>query len=434
MNKIKLTMMQLFITLFLLCGLMTIQTQAAPGDLDPSFGNGGKVVTPIGNSSAFARAVAIQPAGKIVAAGGNGYGISTYDFALVRYLSDPQSSFTVTRSDDRNNATCAVGDCSLREAVNAANASATDDTINFASGLTTITLTNEIVINNAGTLSINGTGANNLTIDGGAGTNRIFYTNNVTVTISGVTLTGGNGTGATGANYGGAVSSEGGSSLTLDGVHVTGNTASNGGGGVYYFGGTHRIINSTFSSNTAQGCGGGIAEYLSTLTIVNSTISGNTARYGGGLCTFDNNDIKLRNVTVTNNTAEIGGGISAGYDGGGSLNVGNTIVAGNTATTGFAPEIDADGSFISAGGNLIGPFEKPLLGALQNNGGTTLTHALLSGSPAIDKGLNSLAVDPLNNSILQTDQRGFARIFGSSVDIGAFESGSTKSRKRIRFF
>jgi uncharacterized delta-60 repeat protein len=64
------------------------------GSLDTSFGSGGKVVTPIGNSNAFARAVAIQPAGKIVAAGGSGYGISTHDFALVRYLGDSNTRRT----------------------------------------------------------------------------------------------------------------------------------------------------------------------------------------------------------------------------------------------------------------------------------------------------------------------------------------------------
>ncbi len=122
------------------------------------------------------------------------------------------------------------------------------------------------------------------------------------------------------------------------------------------------------------------------------------------------------------------------------------------STTGITPEIyNYPVSIVtSAGGNLVGdspgdstntgspivyqPTDirdtNPMLGALQNNGGTTLTHALLAGSPAIDKGLNSLAVNPFNNSILQTDQRGFARIFGSAVDIGAFEAA--KSSKRIR--
>jgi hypothetical protein len=54
-----------------------------------------------------------------------------------------------------------------------------------------------------------------------------------------------------------------------------------------------------------------------------------------------------------------------------------------------------------------------MLGPLQDNGGPTQTMALLSGSPAIDAGDNTGAPD--------TDQRGFARIVGGTIDIGAFE-------------
>ena len=414
----------------------------------------------------------------------------------------PQLGFTVTRSDDRNNAACVPGDCSLREAVNAANASATDDTINFAAGLTTITLANEIVTNNAGTLAVNGTGANVLTIDGGAGTtNRIFHTNQATVTISGVTLTGGNGFGSneTYNGSGGAIFAYL-SSLTLDGVHVTGNSVNRYGGGVYLVGGfQHRIINSTISGNTANGCGGIYAN--ANLTIVNSTISRNTAITshpfegdGGGICqtsgsviivnsTISGNiassegggffnyagDTMLRNVTITDNTAQRGGGIYqvSNYDYEvnpplpypATLNLGNTIVAGNTATSGSNPEIyfpyDLSNNIISAGGNLVGdspgdstntgstiayqPTDirdtNPMLRALQNNGGATSTHALLSGSPAIDKGINAL-VSPLAPVF---DQRGtgFARIRDGNgdgtptVDIGAFEvqPGATSIRK-----
>jgi CSLREA domain-containing protein len=93
----------------------------------------------------------------------------------------PPVGFTVTRADDRN-ATCVVGDCSLREAVGAANADATDEVINFAPKLTAITLSGEIQIQNNRALVINGSGANVLTIDAGAGINQIFFTNNATVT------------------------------------------------------------------------------------------------------------------------------------------------------------------------------------------------------------------------------------------------------------
>ncbi len=439
----------------------TLVRYNADGSLDSTFGSGGKVVTRIGTLYNYATAAAIQPDGKIVVVGVAASNSGVHS-VMIRYL-NPQSSFTVTRSDDRN-ATCVPGDCSLREAVNAANASVTDDTINFASGLTNITLANEIVINNAGTLTINGLGANVLTIDGGAGTNRIFTILNAAVIISGVTLTGGNGTGAANSSFGGAIFAERGS-LTLDGVHVAGSSAS-GGGGVYFnspdggFIGAYRIINSTFSGNTANICGG-FSNNGGTLTVVNSTISGNTAaQVGGGFCT--GSYTTLHNVTVTNNTAGIGGGIyqSGDEDNPNSVRLilGNTIVAGNTATPpGIVPEIYIyTGTIISAGGNLVGdspgdspnyityqPTDirdtNPLLGALQNNGGTTPTHALLAGSPAIDKGINAL-VSTIASAF---DQRGagFARIRDgngdgtATVDIGAFEVqlGATAARPTTLF-
>jgi hypothetical protein len=63
----------------------------------------------------------------------------------------------------------------------------------------------------------------------------------------------------------------------------------------------------------------------------------------------------------------------------------------------------------------------PKLGPLQNNGGPTFSQALLSGSPAIDAGDDSVLGPPLT---LTTDQRGpgFPRKSGLHVDIGAFEA------------
>ena len=90
-SKVYLTTTRLFVTFFLLCFSMTLQTQAAPSDLDLSFGNGGKVVTSIGNGDEGANAVAIQADGKIVAAGGsyNGANSGTHDdFELARYNTD----------------------------------------------------------------------------------------------------------------------------------------------------------------------------------------------------------------------------------------------------------------------------------------------------------------------------------------------------------
>ncbi len=353
---------------------------------------------------------------------------------------------TVTRNDDRN-ATCATGDCSLREAIAAADAFASDDIINFAPNLTTITLTGTLAINNTGTLTINGTGANILTI---IGAGNIFNLTNATVTISGMTLT------RAQSLSGGALLVAGGA-LTLDGVHVFRNQAvdlaGNGGGCMSLIGGTHRIVNSTLSENSSIACSCIVNTPNTTLTIVNSTISGNQSpgsRGAGSICNSGN--ATLRNVTITNNLTGSGGG---GIFNNGTLNFGNTIVAGNIASSGSITEINFfSGTITSAGGNLVGdspgdstntgPFAityqpsdirdvNPMLGILQNNGGRTPTRALLAGSPAIDSGLNTLAIDPSNSTPLNFDQRGtgFPRIVDGNndntptVDIGAYEVQTT---------
>jgi predicted outer membrane repeat protein len=423
---------------------------------------------------------------------------STQTFAVdftVNLTTDEHDANTADSICDVNLATVEL-ECSLRAAVEQANNLPSNDRVLFnlpANSTITLTVANngDIFILNSGTLQIIGTGANNLTISGGIGTNRIFYNNLATVTISGVTLTGGDGTSLVNNGNGGAIYSNGGS-LTLDSVNVTNNIATqgggvyvtdgtisitnstfsnnisrNGGGGAIFLGSTSSIINSTFSANSAAGSGGAVkfdrGTHLITgstfsannggvrggaidgssfttpaiLTIVNSTISGNTAVEGGGISNQGN--ITLRNVTITNNTANSGGGISALF---GVLNFGNTIVAGNITPIGSAPEIqNSGGTIISAGGNLVGdspgdsgntglpiayqPTDirdvNPMLGALTiANGGTTPTHALLPGSPAIDRGLNALAP-------ASTDQRGFPRIVDgdgdgtATVDIGSYE-------------
>ena len=63
------------------------------------------------------------------------------------------------------------------------------------------------------------------------------------------------------------------------------------------------------------------------------------------------------------------------------------------------------------------------LGALTDNGGYTKTHALLDGSPALNNGSNSRAVDQ-GGSPLATDQRGDIRIVDTTVDVGAYEGSS----------
>src|SRR5438874_1895036 len=83
-----------FVRVLSLCALVVTQVilsppaNATPGDLDPSFGTNGEVLTDLGSASLdIAMAIAVQPDGKIVAVGSSNSS-GNYDFALVRYNPD----------------------------------------------------------------------------------------------------------------------------------------------------------------------------------------------------------------------------------------------------------------------------------------------------------------------------------------------------------
>lgn len=222
---------------------------------------------------------------------------------------------------------------------------------------------------------------------------------------------------------------------------ISNNQYSDSGAGIST-GGTMYVIDSAIIGNSAARHGGGVATY-GRLFITNSTVSGNVANggistqgLGGGVYVYGTNGrLMITNSTVSNNRSSgKGGGVR--QDNGQPSVIRNTIIAGNTTT--LTGEIDVSGVFVSEGINLIGNTTgssgwlavdllniNPFFAPLGNNGVGTLTHALLPGSPAIDAGNSSLAIDPQTMQPLTQDQRGFARITGgkvSTVDIGAYEA------------
>ena len=202
------------------------------------------------------------------------------------------------------------------------------------------------------------------------------------------------------------------------------------GGGIYNAGDlTLRRV--TIRDNKATVGGGLYNGHGAAVTIINSTMSGNSALdpgicdggYGGGIYN-DGGTVNLFNATISNNDGECqGGGIWTEF---GRVTLNNTIVA---KQSGFFPN-DCDGfpetgGFVSRGfnldsdgtcdldqpGDLSGA--NPLLGPLQDNGGSTDTHLPRSGSPAIDAGDVTTAPP--------RDQRGVTRPQGPASDIGSVE-------------
>ncbi len=172
------------------------------------------------------------------------------------------------------------GPMSLRYLVDIACAG---DTITFDSGIDgdTIKLITEISLDTK--LVILGNNTTNTIIDG-MNTSRIFYIPaGDTVSISGIKMQGGNGSGAIVSGTGGAIRNRG--SLTLTNTTVNGNSASNSGGGIFNSTGTLTMTNTTVNGNSASNSGGGIYN-RGTLTLTNSTVSGNTTtNFGGGSST-----------------------------------------------------------------------------------------------------------------------------------------------------
>ncbi len=304
-------------------------------------------------------------------------------------------------------------------------------------------------------LTIQGPGANLLTISGNNASRIFNLSGGTTNTISGLTLSDAR-VQSGGTNHGGAIFNN--AALTIidsaiSGSRVAGGT-SNQGGGIFNTG-TLTLTNTTLSGNLAISntnttqFGGGLANN-GTATLVNCTISGNSVsgsaastNRGGGIY-VGAGTLTIVNSTLSANSAGAGatsegGGVDRT---GGTSEVRNTIIAGNSAGTGP----DLGGTFTSKGNNLVGKSDgstgftngvnndkvgtiaSPLnavLAALGNYGGPTQTHALLPGSPAIDAANNCVVDDscvPALGQSITTDQRGSGRLFGSVVDIGAFES------------
>lgn len=203
---------------------------------------------------------------------------------------------------------------------------------------------------------------------------------------------------------------------------------------------TLSIDSSTFVYNQSFYEGGGLDNIGGDADIVNTTFSGNEAHHvGGAIANFHFGHVGLSHVTIADNEAERGGGIFEDSSNQ-TIVLRSTIVWGNIDSNdgdSGTPDCElANGTILSAGSNLIGNdngcesiFIQPgdqvgadaMLAPLDGNNGLTPTHRLLVGSDAIDAVVGEC--EDLNDEVVNVDQRGFARPFNLTCDIGAYEHG-----------
>jgi len=155
------------------------------------------------------------------------------------------------------------------------------------------------------------------------------------------------------------------------------------------------IIQSTISTNKGNLGVGGIAANVS-LSIGNSTVAFNAGGPfgGGGLVIAGSYTGTLQSTILADN-------VPTDFDGGMTINGSNNLVK----------VVGPNAAMLPAGTKML----DPALGPLMYNGGTTRTHAIGAGSPAIDNGSN------VANLTLDQRAGNFARKVGAAVDIGAFE-------------
>lgn len=347
------------------------------------------------------------------------------------------NNFVVTSNAD-------TGAGSLRDALNLV---CDGGTITFGAGVSSpIVLASTLSIKK--NVTIQGPGATKLTISGNDTVN-VVSIGSGNVSVSGLTIS----NGGTNDNFipgGTGVTNTSAGVVTITSCVIANNRQS----GISNRNGTININGSTIANNSGgavgQGsAGGGIYNPSGTVNITNSTVAGNSGdspfggTAGGGI--YNGGSLTIASSTISDNSASSNTDGSAGGGIYGSATIKNTIIAGNSSNTTTGQ--DLAGSFTSQGFNLIGKSDgstgfsnganadqvgtnaAPLLAKLaplSDNGGPTPTIALLSDSPAIDKG---------NSFGLTSDQRGGTRPVnlpskppapgGNEADIGAFEAQNT---------
>ncbi len=367
----------------------------------------------------------------------------------------PLATFNVTKTTDTNDGTCNA-DCSLREAISAANALAGAHTVNVPAGTYTLTLANAGGVNEdnnaTGDLDINrdisliGAGSAATIIQAGTNTSngidKVIAVNPICTTpinasISGVTIRFGRNAQAlnftTFAHTGGGIDvcGTGAQTFSMTGVVIDQNTAVTAYGGgmnmdtVQPSNGTFTVTNTTISNNstlpiptgfTSAGGGLRLAGDSHNVTITNSTISGNTSSTSGGGIFVGHSfggAITISSTTISGNVAgSRGGGVANGHSLGPSLTINNDSVIINNVSQGTAGSTEARGGGVSIFSDASSV--------------TTINEVTLSGNRA-DTGTTQAggAIAALSGTINATFNRIAGNLAGAGGGSGIHNAGAT---------
>lgn len=252
--------------------------------------------------------------------------------------------------------------------------------------------------------------------------------------------------------HGGGIYNSLNSNLILDKSNISKNATTDDdyyyGGGIYNEASSAIIRNTTISENYATYEGGGIYTKEGQLLAINTLISENNVNTrAGGLYNKDS-QTKLINLTIASNTTGgEGGGI---YNVGDNLELYNCIVLGNEFEGVLGDEIAPASSH-----NLIqiGDFDSkayfdglsptystaqdvfvnPYIKGTPHQGDYNYSLRNLKGNPAIDKGMNAAYTDAGGDLAEDLDLAGNARLFKTTIDLGAYEYKSISSTAQHKF-
>ena len=340
--------------------------------------------------------------------------------------STPEGAILVNTLKDELNTD---GDCSLREAIEAANTNTSvdacgtgevvNDIITFdVAG--TITVTSQLSVAAGGPLVISGGGA--IKVSGGNIVRTLYINAEANLTLEGLTLVDGN------QFMGGGIYNLG--TLMVSDSIISGNHADYSGGGLYNDFGEVTVSESTIISNSASD-GGGINNF-GTMNIISSTISGNTAQFGGGIQN-SSHEMTITNSIIRNN--------SAGNEGGGirnqsQLTIISSTLSGNSAFSdggginnemGLAKIINS----ILSGNRCIGDFGRG--GGINNNWILFIINSTFSDNTALGRfglggGIDSIDTVIISNSTFMGNR---SILGGSTINTGEMYGDVTVSNSII---